>query len=134
MATAEQLITGNLAIWTSALQTKSTAGRGKTNKLELYGIKKLRELILELAVRGLLVPQDTNDEPARVVLEKIKIEKTRLIKEGKTGSSFQFIVSRDGRSTKPWGSCLLVASARSNCRAGLIAASRHASKSVSKCI
>lgn len=41
----------------SALQTRSTAGRGSSGKIDLYGIKKLRELILELAVRGKLVPQ-----------------------------------------------------------------------------
>ncbi|TAE90480.1 MAG: restriction endonuclease subunit S, partial [Verrucomicrobia bacterium] len=48
-----------------------------------YGIKKLRELILELAVRGLLVPQDVNDEPASRLLKKIAAEKARLVKEGK---------------------------------------------------
>ncbi len=47
------------------------------------GVQKLRELILELAVRGKLVPQDPNDEPASVLLEKIKLEKERLINEGK---------------------------------------------------
>jgi len=47
------------------------------------GIKKLRELILQLAVQGKLVPQDPADEPAAVLLEKIKAEKERLIKEGK---------------------------------------------------
>jgi type I restriction enzyme S subunit len=47
------------------------------------GIKKLRELILQLAVMGKLVPQDPDDEPASVLLEKIKGEKERLIKEGK---------------------------------------------------
>ena len=72
MAATEQLITANLDIWSSAVQIKSAAGRGKSNKLELYGIKKLRELILDLAVRGLLVPQDPNDEPAEVLLERIR--------------------------------------------------------------
>jgi type I restriction enzyme S subunit len=47
------------------------------------GVQKLRELILDLAVRGKLVPQDANDEPAAVLLEKIKKEKERLVKEGK---------------------------------------------------
>ncbi len=73
----------SLDAWTSALLTKSSAGRGSNGKLEAYGIKKLRELILELAVRGKLVPQDPNDEPASVLLEKIAKEKLRLIKEGK---------------------------------------------------
>lgn len=49
----------------------------------LNGVQKLRELILQLAVRGKLVAQDSNDEPASVLLEKIKFEKERLVKEGK---------------------------------------------------
>jgi type I restriction enzyme S subunit len=63
----KQIITNNLATWTTAPK----------------GIKKLRELILELAVRGLLVPQDTNDEPASELLKKIAAEKARLVSEGK---------------------------------------------------
>lgn len=47
------------------------------------GIKKLRELILELAVRGKLVPQDTSDEPASELLKRIAEEKARLVAEGK---------------------------------------------------
>lgn len=46
-------------------------------------VKKLRETILDLAVRGKLVPQDPDDEPASVLLEMIKEEKERLIKEKK---------------------------------------------------
>jgi type I restriction enzyme S subunit len=77
------LITQHLDVWTSAIETRSTAGRGSSNKLNLYGIKKLRELILELAVRGQLVPQNPYDEPANILLEKIAAEKARLIKDGK---------------------------------------------------
>lgn len=44
---------------------------------------KLRQKILDLAIHGKLVPQDPNDEPASVLLERIKAEKERLIKEGK---------------------------------------------------
>ena len=47
------------------------------------GIKKLRELILELAVRGKLVPQDPSDEPASELLKQIAEEKARLVAEGK---------------------------------------------------
>lgn len=77
---AEQLIVKHLDLWTSAQTAKSTAGRGSNNKIELTGIKKLRELILELAVRGKLVPQDPNDEPASKLLKRIQIEKETLIK------------------------------------------------------
>ena len=47
------------------------------------GVARLRELILTLAVQGKLLPQDPNDEPARVLLKKIRTEKDRLIAEGK---------------------------------------------------
>ena len=45
--------------------------------------KKLRQKILDLAIHGKLVPQDPNDEPASVLLERIRAEKKRLIAEGK---------------------------------------------------
>jgi type I restriction enzyme S subunit len=47
------------------------------------GVARLRELILTLAVQGKLVPQDPADEPASVLLKKIRAEKDRLIAEGK---------------------------------------------------
>jgi type I restriction enzyme, S subunit len=49
------------------------------------GIKKLRELILTLAMQGKLVPQDPNDEPASELLRSIELEKQRLLKERKIG-------------------------------------------------
>ncbi|HAI1377012.1 TPA: restriction endonuclease subunit S [Escherichia coli] len=79
----EKLIVDHMETWTSALQTRSTAGRGNSGKIDLYGIKKLRELILELAVRGKLVPQDPNDEPASELLKRIAAEKAELVKQGK---------------------------------------------------
>lgn len=82
----KELITEHLDIWTSALKVQKSGGRGRGRKANghgLYGIKKLRELILDLAVRGKLVEQDPEDEPASVLLEKIAEEKARLIKEGK---------------------------------------------------
>jgi type I restriction enzyme S subunit len=79
----EQLITEHLDLWTQAQTAKSTSGRGSNNKIELTGIKKLRELILELAVRGKLVPQDPNDEPASELLKRIAAEKEALVKAGK---------------------------------------------------
>lgn len=47
------------------------------------GVKKLRGLILQMAVQGNLVAQNPNDEPASVLLKKIKLEKERLVKEKK---------------------------------------------------
>lgn len=81
--TVEKLITDHINIWSSAFQTRSTAGRGSNGKIDLYGIKKLRELILELAVRGKLVPQDPNDEPASELLKRIAVEKAELVQQGK---------------------------------------------------
>ena len=49
--------------------------------------KKLRQKILDLAIHGKLVPQDPNDEPASVLLERIRTEKERLVKEGKIKKS-----------------------------------------------
>ena len=65
-------VANNLDIWTSAIQRKSGAGRGGGSKrISLYGIERLRALILELAVRGRLVPQDAGDEPAEALLRRI---------------------------------------------------------------
>ena len=83
MSDAHLLITENIDVWTSAIKKRSSQGRGSNKKIELTGIKKLRELILELAVRGKLVPQDPNDEPASILLEKIAAEKAQLIKDKK---------------------------------------------------
>ena len=49
--------------------------------------KKLRQKILDLAIHGKLVPQDPSDEPASVLLERIRAEKERLVKEGKIKKS-----------------------------------------------
>jgi type I restriction enzyme S subunit len=80
---SESLITEHIDLWTSSIKAKNTQGRGSSKKRELYGIKKLRELILELAVRGKLVPQDPNEEPASELLKRIAEEKAQLIKDKK---------------------------------------------------
>ena len=86
MASVEKLITENIDIWSNAIKPKAATGRGRgksnNSKYELYGIKKLRELILELAVRGLLVPQDPNDEPAEELLNNLNSEHAKLVHEG----------------------------------------------------
>jgi len=84
MNAAHQLLTNHIDIWTAAeTEKKSGRGRASGNAASVYGIRKLRELILELAVRGKLVPQDANDEPASALLKRIQAEKVRLIAEGK---------------------------------------------------
>ncbi|WP_422443911.1 MULTISPECIES: hypothetical protein [unclassified Endozoicomonas] len=77
----EQLIVNHLSTLALAVQNKSASGRGSGKKIDLYGIKKLRELILELAVRGKLVAQNPEDEPASKLLERIEAEKVRLVQE-----------------------------------------------------
>ena len=57
--------------------------------------KQLRQKILDLAIRGKLVPQDSNDEPASVLLERVKAEKERLIAEGKIKRSKKSAASSD---------------------------------------
>ena len=57
--------------------------------------KQLRQKILDLAIRGKLVPQDPNDEPASVLLERVKAEKERLIAEGKIKRSKKSASSSD---------------------------------------
>lgn len=59
------------------------------------GYKSVTSKILDLAIHGKLVPQDPNDEPASVLLERIKAEKERLIKEGKIKRSKKSAKSSD---------------------------------------
>jgi len=75
-------IIDKIDLWTTAQELKtSNRGRSASNQ-SLLGIKKLRELILELAVRGKLLPQNPNDEAASVLLKKNAVDKKRLIKSG----------------------------------------------------
>ncbi|NZD60208.1 restriction endonuclease subunit S [Rhizobium sp. WYCCWR 11290] len=71
MTGIDTLLADNLDLWTSAIARKSAGGRGRSRKFRLHGIDKLRSLILDLAVRGKLVPQDPEDEPASELLKRI---------------------------------------------------------------
>ncbi len=84
MSGIQQLLTDHIDIWTAAdTGKKSGRGRNSSNTASVYGVRKLRELILELAVRGKLAPQDANDEPAIELLKRIQTEKIKLNAEGK---------------------------------------------------
>lgn len=84
MSAIQQLLIDHIDIWTTAeIEKKSRRGRAAGNAASVYGIKKLRELILELAVRGKLVLQDTNDKSASELFTCIEAEKTKLIAEGR---------------------------------------------------
>lgn len=81
-------IIDHIDIWTFAIQAKSASGRGSGKKLELYGIKKLRELILELAVYGKLTKGHYFNGSSKEVLqtaadEKAALAKTKKIREDK---------------------------------------------------
>ena len=65
--------------------------------------KALRQKILDLAIHGKLVPQDPNDEPASVLLERIRAEKERLIKEGKIKKVKKYAKTSD-KPHYPFGS------------------------------
>lgn len=84
MTNIANLLIEHMAIWTSA-ETEKKSGRGRASGIKgtVYGVQKLRELILELAVRGKLVPQEPTDEPASELLKRIQAEKAKLIAEGK---------------------------------------------------
>ena len=75
---ARELITEHLDLWTGAVTKKSSSGRGSNGKVELTGVKKLRELILELALSGKLVEPEPDEEPAHRLLSRIEAEKSRL--------------------------------------------------------
>ena len=74
------VITDNLDVWSAALLQKSTRGRSANRNRGAYGINKLRKLILKLAVRGEIAPQDPNDEPASALLKTIADENESLFK------------------------------------------------------
>ena len=57
--------------------------QSQLDKLNMLLMPKLKKSVLQEAIQGRLVPQDPNDEPASVLLERIREEKQRLLKEGK---------------------------------------------------
>jgi type I restriction enzyme S subunit len=84
MNPVQQVLTDHIGLWTGAdTEKKSGRGRASGSAGTVYGIEKLRELILELVMRGKLVPQDPSDEPASALLERIQVEKARLVLDGK---------------------------------------------------
>jgi type I restriction enzyme S subunit len=79
MSDPAQLIVDHLDVWTGAIERKSGSGRGNGGKISLYGIDKLRCLILDLAVRGKLLPQDPADGDAGELLKRVYRERKQLI-------------------------------------------------------
>ena len=101
---AEQLITENLDIWTSAIKKRGSQGRGSSNKTELYGIKKLRDLILDLAINGFLVEyainsKDLESYKKRVINEKKKITEGNVTNKNKLIPNHESIKSMAVKNT-----------------------------------
>jgi len=83
-------ILNDLDIWTAAKGLKSRGRNKSVDNISPHGIDKLRQLILELAVRGKLVPQDSNEDPASVLLKNISAEQKNLFSEiSKADNSFE---------------------------------------------
>ena len=73
-----------MQIYTQTQDALSIVDSISSDKADLLNIiENTKAKILDLAIRGQLVPQDPNDEPASVLLERIKAEKEELIKQGK---------------------------------------------------
>ncbi len=79
----QKLILNYINIWTTAeSEKKSAIGRTSNNAGKIYGIEKLRQLILDLAISGRLVAEkDTNNSNVNI-LKDIEIEKKNLIEKG----------------------------------------------------
>lgn len=80
---ARELITEHLDLWTGAVTKRSSSGRGSNGKVELTGVKKLRELICGMAVQGKLTTREARDEPASDLLQRISARQTQLYTQGK---------------------------------------------------
>ena len=69
-------------------------------------VEQFKRRILDLAIRGKLVPQDPNDEPASVLLERIKAEKAKLVKAGKIKKEknpSEIVIGSDGAAYEKLG-------------------------------
>lgn len=82
MKKVNDLLVDNIHIWTCSFQNNFKSGKGTKKPYNLIGIKKLRELILELAIEGKLVDQNVEETPADIYVEHLKKRKSELI-EGK---------------------------------------------------
>ncbi|RCW73676.1 type I restriction enzyme S subunit [Marinobacter nauticus] len=89
---ARELITEHLDLWTGTVTKKSSSGRGSRKSLELYGIKKLRELILTLAFTGKLSHPLAAREDLDDLLESMAVERTQYhAKKGAREQKFKLI-------------------------------------------
>lgn len=99
------LVSDNLDVWTTAVERKSGAGRGGGKRINLYGVDRLRALILDLAIRGKLVPQEAGDEPASNLVKDFAKQRADWIakKQMRSGKPLPKITEREIRFTSPSG-------------------------------
>lgn len=83
MTEINKLITDNIDVWTHAISSKASTGRGSNKKVEFTGIKSLRNLILELAVQGKLINVDNSGVNPQNLLDQILDAKKELIRQKK---------------------------------------------------
>ncbi len=81
MSDIKELIIDNINVWTSAIEPRKTTGRGSSKKIKLTGIHKLRNLIVELALQGKLVEQNSQDVPASKLLKEIQEKRKDLVEK-----------------------------------------------------
>lgn len=80
-------IINSFDIWTDAQGIKSRTRIKSVDNISLNGIAQLRSLILDFAIKGILVPQNTDEESAIILLKRIEKENQQLIKDGKIKES-----------------------------------------------
>ena len=81
MQKVSQLISDHLDLWTTAeVEKKSGRGRTSASNKKVYGLQKLRELILDLAISGKLIPEKDTDILETNVLKDIEIQINKLTK------------------------------------------------------
>lgn len=100
MANIAKLLTEHMDIWTAAdTEKKSGRGRASGNSSSVYGVKKLRELILGLAISGKLLPQDPIDTSTQEVTKKLglnrKVLNEALLTEFELPSTWQWFCVSD---------------------------------------
>ena len=91
MTDVKKLITEHLDIWlTAETEKKSGRGRSSGSSNSIYGVQRLRELIFDCAIRGLLTHQNKNDNADKIILEISQvIERKNNCKVVDYGSHFQ---------------------------------------------
>lgn len=105
MTDINKLITDNLTLWSGAIKKRSATGKGSSRKIDLIGVNKLRDLILQLAMKGKLVEQNSDDEPASKLLERITKHREQLVSDKviKKGKKLPELTMQEKQGSLPKG-------------------------------